>query len=386
VSDGDLIIQRAGADGPRLLFVEPYLTPSHAAFMQGLTRQVPARWTCLGLAGRYWRWRMRGAASYLASVAQEILAQPWDALVCSDMLGLAELRGLAPGLARVPSLVVFHENQLAYPAPGRAEREQQKRDLFLAWSNLSSAQAAEAVVFNSQFHRGEFLQAARQLLARLPDMQPPGLVKAIEAKSLVLPIPIDVDEAAGLEREPRQGPLRLVWNHRWDHDKDPKGFFEALFMLARQGCEFEVAVLGQRPASWPESFDRAPEKLGTRLVHLGPAERSEYWKWLFWGDVVVSTAKQEYFGLAVAEAVWAGCRPLLPHTLVYPELYPAEHLYSPGGLAQALEDLLAKPEVVRAGSYRNLAKNFTWQAQRGAWRDILYKTTGKGGAHAGDHA
>ncbi len=374
----DLIVESAGAGGPRLLLVEPYLTASHRAFMDGLIKHVPARWTSVGLAGRYWRWRMRGAASYLAAAAGDILKQPWDGLICSDMLNLAELKGLAPALAQVPALLVFHENQLAYPAPGRAGEKQRERDLFLAWSNLSSAQAAEAVVFNSQYHREEFLSAAGALLTRLPDMQPPGLTEAIAAKSQALPIPIDTDEAAGLAREPRQGLLRLVWNHRWDHDKAPEQFFAALFELARLGAEFEVAVLGQRPASWPQVFDRAPEVLGTRLVHLGPAQRDEYWQWLFWGDVAISTARQEYFGLAVAEAVWAGCFPLLPDTLVYPELYPAQHLYRPGGLQEALEALLAQSDKVRAGDYRKLAKNFTWPAQGGAWRKLLQKVIEKG--------
>ncbi|MBU1156026.1 MAG: DUF3524 domain-containing protein, partial [Proteobacteria bacterium] len=54
----DLVIQDVGAGGPRLLFVEPYLTASHAAFAQGLMKHLPARWTLLGLPGRHWRWRM----------------------------------------------------------------------------------------------------------------------------------------------------------------------------------------------------------------------------------------------------------------------------------------------------------------------------------------
>ena len=375
----ELTILRAGSSGPRLLFVEPYLTASHAAFMHGLMAQVPARWTALGLPGRHWRWRMRGAASFLARAVAEELAKPWDGLVCSDMLGLAELKGLAPALADVPALAVFHENQLAYPAPGQAGQAQQERDLYLAFSNLSTAQAARRVVFNSQYHLDEFLGAARELERRLPDMRPLGLADQVAAKSSALPMPIDPTEAAGLEREPRSGPLRILWNHRWAQDKDPERFFAALDKVAAQGLAFELAVLGPAPARPPRVFAEARERLGDRARQWGhAAERRDYWGWLFWADVVVSTAQQEYFGLSVAEAVWAGCRPLVPDALVYPELYPARLRHGPGGLAPALARLAAQPERARQEDYRPLAAGFTWQAQAPAWRELIAQTLDKG--------
>ncbi len=375
----ELTILRAGSSGPRLLFIEPYLTASHAAFMRGLMAHAPARWTGLGLPGRHWRWRMRGCPAYLARQAAGELAGPWDGLVCSDMLGLAELRGLAPALAEVPALVVFHENQLAYPAPGRAGSEQQERDLYLAWSNLTTALAARRVVFNSEFHQREFLAAARELETRLPDMRPSGLADDIAAKSAVLPMPIDPDEAAGLEREPRNGPLRILWNHRWAQDKDPERFFAALEALTAEGAAFELAVLGPAPAKPPKVFARARERLGNRVKQWGHAgERRDYWGWLFWADVVVSTARQEYFGLSVAEAVWAGCRPLVPDALVYPELYPNEMRYGPGGLTPALGELTAHPERVRGQGYHALAQGFTWQNQAPAWQNIIGQTLTKG--------
>jgi len=371
----DLLIQDVGSSGPRLLFVEPYLTASHAAFAQGLMAHVPARWTLLGLPGRHWRWRLRGAAAFLADQAAEVLARPWEGLVCSDMLGLAELRGLVPSLAKAPALVVFHENQLAYPAPGRADQSQQDRDLYLAFSNLTSARAAHRVVFNSNFHRDQFLRAARELVSRLPDMRPLGLAANIEAKSGALPMPIDPTEANGQVREPRTGPLRIVWNHRWAQDKDPEQFFAALERLAADGLDFQVAVLGPAPAKPPAVFASAQKTLGRHIVQWGHAEdRAEYWRWLFWADVVVSTARQEYFGLSVAEAVWAGCRPLAPDALVYPELYPERFRYQPGQLLPALEALARLPEQTRRENYRPLAEKFTWQAQAPAWQKIIQQT------------
>jgi len=333
---------------------------------------VPARWTLLGLAGRHFRWRSRGAAAFLARAAAAELARPWRGLVCGSMLNLAELRGLAPALAATPALVVFHENQIAYPAPGRADARQQGRDLYLAFSDLTTALAADRVVFNSRFNRDQVLSGARELKAMLPDAWPPGLVENITAKSTVLPIPLQTDAAPAEPAPRRQGPLRMLWNHRWHQDKDPEAFFAVLFALADQGAAFEVAVLGQRAGAWPAVFDQAAARLGSRLVHLGPASRADYWRILAWADVVVSTARQEYFGLAVAEAIWAGCRPLVPKALVYPELYPAEFCYPLGGLAQALAPMLTDPQAVRGQGYRLLVERYTWQKQAAPWRRCIY--------------
>ncbi len=367
-----LHIARSGHSGPRLLFIEPYMTHSHQAFAQELVAHVPGRWTLLGLPGRNFRWRMRGAPLFLAQQAAGILQEPWDGLVCSSMLGLAELRGLVSDLPNVPAVVVFHENQLAYPAPGQADSAMQRRDLYLALSNISTATSARRVVFNSRFHRDQFLAAATELFAKLPDMRPQGLVDKIAGRSRVLPIPVAPGEAHGFNRESRTGPLRLVWNHRWEHDKDPEALFKALFGLADSGADFQAAVIGPRPARWPEVFDKAPARLGDRLVQLGPADtRDQYWQWLFWADVAVSTARQEYFGLSMAEAVWAGCLPVAPADLVYPELYPPQCLYRRGDLQEALAALATDPDQTRRGNWRNLAKDFTWTIQAPAWQEVI---------------
>jgi len=50
------------------------------------------------------------------------------------------------------------------------------------------------------------------------------------------------------------------------------------------------------------------------------------------GDIIISTANQENYGISVIEAILAGCFPLLPNRLSYPELIPgqyhSEYLYN----------------------------------------------------------
>ena len=368
----DLIKTECGESGPSLLFIEPYLNHSHGAFAKGIMSHVPARWTLLGLPGRFFRWRMRGAAAYLALQARRDLERPWDGLICSSMLGLAELKGLCPSLAEVPSLVYFHENQLCYPVQGKAGQTQQDRDLYLAFSNLTSGLAAKRILFNSDYHKREVFAAADAMLKRLPDAVPADLLKVLYEKCGVRPVPLEVSEADGLARTKNQGNLRIVWNHRWEHDKDPETLFSALFKLAGDGQNFQVAILGPRSANYPKVFDLAGDILGGRLVHLGTVEdRREYWGWLFWADLAISTALQEYQGLSIAEAVWAGCRPLVPDTLVYPELYDGEFRYPADRLYDSLLPLVQKPELARGAAYRRMTEQLTWPKQQKGWQQEI---------------
>jgi glycosyltransferase involved in cell wall biosynthesis len=78
-------------------------------------------------------------------------------------------------------------------------------------------------------------------------------------------------------------------------------------------------------------------------------DREDYLAWLKRGLVVVSTAIQENFGIAVVEAMRCGCLPLLPRRLSYPEILPREFhdafLYAgPDDLATRLTAMLRHPE------------------------------------------
>ena len=62
-------------------------------------------------------------------------------------------------------------------------------------------------------------------------------------------------------------------------------------------------------------------RIAERIDHADYAPtRDEYWKRLGACDWVLSTARHEFFGIAVVEAMLAGCLPWLPPRLSYPEL------------------------------------------------------------------
>jgi glycosyltransferase involved in cell wall biosynthesis len=114
----------------------------------------------------------------------------------------------------------------------------------------------------------------------------------------------------------------ILWNHRWEYDKNPEAFFSMLEQLAEMGVAFRVAIAGESFRNQPEEFLAARERFRERIIHFGYATKEQYQALLQRSDIVVSTAIHEFFGIAVVEAIYAGCAPLLPNRLAYPELIP----------------------------------------------------------------
>jgi glycosyltransferase involved in cell wall biosynthesis len=325
---------------PRILYLEPFDAGSHARFTRSLTAGVDADWTPITMPGRHWKWRMRGAAPWMAAAERDAMAGPFDLIWASSYVNLAELRGLLPHLAATPAVLYFHENQFAYPErPGHAAAF----DLDFGYVQMVSALAATRLVFNSEWNRSSFLDGAERLLARMPDLRPPKWIETLRERSEVLPVPLELpdvaadalDESGADDRA--AGPI-VLWNHRWEHDKGPDAFVSALLRLHGEGVPFRVAVCGQRFRSVPASLENARAELDERIVHWGTAKtRAEYEALLGRAHIAVSSARQEFFGIALLEAVWHGARPLAPARLSYPELLPAEFLYpDDAALAEAL--------------------------------------------------
>lgn len=324
----------------RALYLEPYQAGSHAAFTKALTQGVEADWTVLTLPGRHWKWRARGSAVYFAHQLGD--AGPFDLLFASAYLPLQDLLALKPALAKTPSVLYFHENQLAFPVQAQHARE---RDFHFGFSQMISALAATHCAFNSRWNMQSFLDEARTLLKRMPDAVPPGWIDAIEARSTVLHLPLSLHQPSpgclrDADEDRSKGPI-ILWNHRWEYDKAPEAFFEALKALDARQIPFRVVVCGQRFKRAPAIFEQSRQWLGDRIVHWGYAQsQRDYLDLLERSHIAVSTAIHEFFGISMVEAAHHGTQVLVPDRLSYPEIFPKEHLY------RDQDDLIARLEAM----------------------------------------
>ena len=388
----DLEATPPGGTGPtdrplRIAAVEPYFGGSHRHFLEDLARYSRHRVELFTLPPRLWKWRVRGAALHLAPALNA--AGDFDLLLCSDFVNVADLRALlVPALRTRPILYYMHENQLSYPLS-----PDEDFDPYFGFTNVMSCLSAEAVAFNSEFHRREFLERLPGFLPRLPDYDRRQVVATIHAKAEVLPLGLDLEELERLRpetarhqapvRDPSlamdsQGsaaasrpkpisPRRILWNHRWEFDKAPERFFAALEALVARDVPFVVDVVGESFARRPDVFDLARSRLGERVGHFGYLEdRAAYVRTLWEADIVVSTALQEFFGIAMAEAVWCGAWPIAPRALVYEDLYGGadadRHLYRDDAeLLRLLEAALAAPGLESSSRLRERLAAFDWR-------------------------
>lgn len=387
----------------RILFLESFFGGSHRAFAEGLAAHSAHDIDLRTLPAQSWRWRTRAAALQLAATLARERGRPdpirspesrpldlsgYEAIVATDLLTLSDFRALTSG---PPVLLYMHESQMTYPLP-RGET----LDAATAFVDIRNTLFADRILFNSRFHRDRFLSVAHEVLGAAPDPALRDLAAVIAARSGVLYPGCELSRllrgAAGTTGAAGPGawatgrpagPL-IIWNHRWEYDKNPAPFFRTLQRLSGEGYPFRLALLGENPQYHPREFEAALETLSDHIVHYGYAEdRRTYERILAAGDIVVSTSVQENFGIAVVEAVAAGCAPLLPARLSYPEIIPEAYhdtcLYgSNAELVKRLRSVL-RDGVPRTDGLRESMARYEWRAMAPAYdRELEALAAGTG--------
>ncbi len=365
-----------------IILIEPFFAGSHAAWAGEYARCSGHRIEILSLGGHYWKWRMHGGAVTLARRFLGSGLRP-DLLLATDMLDLTTFLALTRRrTAAVPTAVYFHENQMGYPWSPRDPDPARGRDQHYAFINYSSALAADRVFFNSGYHRRSFLDQLPRFLRQFPDHQDLENVALIGAKSEVLPLGVDLRrlDAAGAESHGKAsfgGAPLIVWNHRWEHDKNPQEFVQALLALHDRGVDFRVAILGEGCRREHPVFETARDRLQDKVVRYGYVKDfTQYADWLWRADIAPVTSRQDFFGVSLVQALYCGCYPLLPRRLSYPELVPCETY--PEVFYDDFQDLVEKLaraiegiDAVRRRSFRRCITGYDWQSLGPVYDKVL---------------
>ena len=352
-----------------ILAIEPYYSGSHRAFLKGLQENSAHEIIPIKLDYRRWKWRMHGDSVKLAEMSSHI-SEEIDLLLVSSMTNLPAFLALTnPRFAFTPKVMIMHENQLTQPMP-----EGEERDLTYCYINYLSMLSADKLLFTTEHHLNELMEALPEFLDHFPDDKHYNTIDQIRDKSLVMypGLNLSVFDAQPDTRDQNKRPV-IVWNQRWQFDRNPTMFFKVLNRLNDVDLEFDLILAGDTQHKKPEEFERAWKRFGDQITHFGYVENVEnYSKLLHSGDIVVSTATHEFFCVAIMEAIYCGCHPLVPNRLHYPELIP-KSLHKPllhapvlydteDDLFRSLKDLLTgvtKP--LPKSSLQNINKHLDWK-------------------------
>lgn len=352
-----------------IVLLEPFFNTSHGQWIHGIKNFSKHKIHILKMSGSHWKWRMHGGAITLAKEFNKLDFVP-DLVIASDMVDLPLFISLTKNKSFKTALY-FHENQLTYPWSPKDRDLIRGGDAHYKFINYKSALVADKILFNSSFHLKSFIKALPNFLKGFPDHQNLETINEIEDKSEVLYLGTNLSYLDHHKVSPKNKIPIILWNHRWEYDKNPEDFFNTLYKLKDKNIPFHLVVLGESFDVLPECFEEAKVKLSKNILHFGHVQSKEdYAKWLWKADILPVTSIHDYFGISVVEAIYCNCIPLLPNRLAYPEHLHAEnhnnYLYENNKqLTDKLETLLK--------NISNESKNIKSNVSQYDWNNIIPK-------------
>jgi len=308
-----------------VLLNEPYYSGSHKYWADNLVKYSSHNIHLYAMKGKHWKWRLQGAAIYLANKLITEQLKP-DLIICSSMMDVSVYKSLCATVLsdRVPIVYYMHENQLTYPYSKNETRNDE--DFNYGFINYKSCLAADHIIFNSAYHRDNFFDALDNLLIRLPDYSLRKSIQGLRDKSSVISVGIDVHAINAIlrrdedTREHIATTPTLLWNSRWDSDKNPQLFLDLCEHLKDQGIEFNLILAGQKGNLSSSVYAQLKKNYSHQILADGfVTAYADYIKLLDRATILPVTSDHDFYGISVMEAILVGVCPILPENKVYEE-------------------------------------------------------------------
>ncbi|XP_016052014.1 PREDICTED: glycosyltransferase-like domain-containing protein 1 isoform X3 [Miniopterus natalensis] len=357
-----------------ILVIEAFYGGSHKQLADLLQEELE---DCVlyALPAKKWHWRARTAALYFSQNVPG--SERYRILFASSVLNLTELAALRPDLGKLKKILYFHENQLVYPV-----KKCQERDFQYGYNQILSCLVADVVIFNSVFNMESFLTSIGKFMKLIPDHRPKDLESIIRPKCQVIYFPIRFPDVSRFMPRHKTTHLQKMLSLTGHGGAAPsldlppqqeQGSSENLLCNVESGSgPCDVAQQGNLGSSrMQESCSKTCISSDTSSFRHGENKQNLH-------DILSGAADEEQRPLHIVwphrwlEAVYCGCYPLCPKDLVYPEIFPAEYLYStPEQLSKRLQNFCKRPDIIRKHLYKGEMAPFSWAALRGKFRSLL---------------
>uniref|UniRef100_A0A2K6PHW8 tRNA-queuosine alpha-mannosyltransferase n=1 Tax=Rhinopithecus roxellana TaxID=61622 RepID=A0A2K6PHW8_RHIRO len=363
-----------------ILIIEAFYGGSHKQLVDLLQEEL-GDCVLYTLPAKKWHWRARTSALYFSQTIP--ISEHYRTLFASSVLNLTELAALRPDLGKLKTILYFHENQLIYPV-----KKCQERDFQYGYNQILSCLVADVVVFNSVFNMESFLTSIGKFMKLIPDHRPKDLESIIRPKCQVIYFPIRFPDVSRFMPKHKTTHLKKMLSLKGNggtvlsmalpfqpEQRDSEGLLKNSNSECDAHCGLDTArqeYLGNslrqesdlKKCTSPEnSSSHCGENKQNLTVNpcatLGGVANQQRLLHIVWPHRWL-------------EAVYCGCYPLCPKDLVYPEIFPAEYLYStPEQLSKRLQNFCKRPDIVRKHLYKGEIAPFSWAALHGKFRSLL---------------
>jgi glycosyltransferase involved in cell wall biosynthesis len=336
----------------KILAIEPYYKGSHKAWLDQYSLNSGHQIKILSLPGKHWKWRMHGASIELASQFNQLDNYHPDLILFTDMMDVNLFLSLTrKDSALTKTILYFHENQFAYPKSIFDQDKISNRDDHYGFINFTGGLCVDHIFFNSQYNRNSYLEGCKKLVEKMPDFNSMENIQLLHQKSEVLRLGLSLKEITPRQHIKKVKEQVILWNHRWEYDKNPESFFNVLKKLKDEKINFKLNLIGPRNNQAPAIFNKYLKYFENEIIHSHKVEKKEeYLNIISQSDILPITSNQEFFGISAAEGICAGAMPLFPNRLSLPELIPIDlhdrFLYiDEDDLLKKLKDYIGNPSL-----------------------------------------